>query len=285
MTTKVNIANLRAKLAQLAGQNRSLDDKYLLIPDYDASNLSRSTIRILPGPADNPDAFFSETILHRINGKNVQSPRIMGKPCPIQEYIRYLWNTGEEENIKIAREIKGTKRFYFNVISRERIVANKETGKEEAHKNDGPLIFSCGIKLFQKVLSYIVDPDYENMLDLKDGFDFKVRKEQVGGYPNYDQSCPSRKSSSAGSDEEIEKWMLNLHDLKELIKIPSYNELVQELNMFRGIQGNNAGNSNSSDGKEPLVPVLAGKSESFEEEENDEEFLKTLESIKKITKK
>lgn len=274
MTAKVNLANLRAKLAQLKGSAfKSMDEKYLTIPVYDASKIDRSTIRILPGPVDNPDKFYVETILHRINNKNIHSPRILKKPCPLQAYIKTLWDSKNDANIAIAREIKGKKRYYFNAIIRERVVQNPDTGQEEVRKNDGPLIFSCGVKLFEKLIKTMLDEDYEDFLDLKQGYDYRVIREDQGQYPNYDDSKPAKKPSPAGTDEEIARWMSNLHDLDALINIPSNEEIIQEIETFKA-------SLNSDNAKVAAVAnAVVSSSDETDNDEDGEDFIAKLRAI------
>ena len=240
----VDIAALRSKLQELKGKggNQEFLQKYWRALEFDATNSIRSTIRILPGqvgPGDEQEPFFVETLLHRINGKNIHSPRLLNKPCPIQDYIKKLWAQAEQypENVAVAREIKARKRFYMNIIARERIIISQETGKEELRKNDGPLIFSCGVKLFEKILKTMIDEEeYGDITSLTQGFDLKVIMEIRDGYPNYDDSRPVRESSPAGTDEQMNNWMLNIHNLKELINIPTYEELENELAIYRGLK-------------------------------------------------
>ena len=238
----LNITELRAKLNELkgGGANRNFDflEKFYNPPDWNDTLPSRSTIRVLPGPTNESgenEIWFSETALHKINGKNYHCPKKINKPCPICEYYGALWSTEKPENIEIAREIKPKKRFYMNVIARERVVPNKETGENDVRKNDGPLIYSCGVKVFEKILKFMVDEEYGDITELLNGYDFQVRKERQGEWPNYDDSKSMKNSSVAGNEEEIVEWMNNLHDLGALIRYESYDSLRQQLDIYRGI--------------------------------------------------
>ena len=262
--TALNVAALRAKLQELKGKggNSEFSLKYYSAPEYDEANPLRSTIRILPGKlnieTNEQEPFFVETLLYRINNKNLHSPKIVGKPDPIWDYIRFLWKTNDDANIKIAREIKPKKRYYMNVVARERTVLNQEAQREETRKNDGPLIFSCGVKIFERILKAMVDEEeYGDITDLKEGYDFRVIKETRGEFPNYDDSKPCKKASPAGTNEEIVRWMSNLHDLKALITIPTYEELEHELKVYRGeIKEEAAGSTN-----ETAAPAAERKAE------------------------
>lgn len=236
----INVAALRAKLEELKTGKKTENNEFLAKfynpPYFDANCPQRSVIRILPGIVkENGETspFFTETSLHKIGGKNVHCIKKSGKICPICEFIKPMWNS----NPDAARQLKARKRFYMNVIARERIVKNFETGKEEIKQNDGPLIYSCGIKIFQKILGQmleVVEETAVDITDLKKGFDFKIKKEmQTSGYPSYDESKVSRTPSVAGTDEEIENWIKNLHDLNSLIKYATYEELLKEVEILK----------------------------------------------------
>lgn len=286
--SNVNIASLRAKLKEIktgkSQQNFEYMEKFWYPPEYDPDKPQRSVIRILPSAKEGSD-FFVETLLYRINNKNFHSPRLKNMPDPISEYTRALWATGDEENIKIARELKAGKRFYMNVIARERVVLNSETGKEEVRKDDGPLIFSCGVKVIERILKAIVDEEeYGDIIDLKKGYDFRVIREKRDGYPNYDDSKPVKNPSPAGTNEQILKWMENLHDLNELIKISSYEELKRELDIFRGISEDSKSSEHETAAEESNSSKTVSKSKETVDEgsndDDDDEFLKELDRIK-----
>lgn len=295
-----DIASLRQKLNELKGKGNQNNDylkNFYNPPEFDSSLPKRSTIRVLPGGSD-PDTgemrpWFAETVLHKINGKNLHSPKIIGKPCPITEYIRALWSTGDPEKIELAREIKGRKRFYMNVIVRERLVTDAQ-GRQQVIENDGPLIYSCGVKVFEKILKHMVDEEeYGDITDLENGFDFRIEKEmQSSGYPGYDDSKCVRDSSRAGSAEEIERWMSNLHNLPGLIKYLSYEELAHELELFKSTrfgETNNTDNSLNitSSAVQHASSSPVGETESSSnfsppsntEESSEEDFLEALKKI------
>lgn len=289
--SNLNMIELRAKLNELKGvnNNRNFDflEKFYNPPEWNDTLASRSTMRILPGKkteSNNSESFFTETLLHKINGKNYHCPRKIGRPCPVCEYNRALWATEKDENIAIARDLKAKKRFYMNVIARERIVANKETGENEVRLNDGPLIYSCGVKVFEKILKFIVDEEYGDITNLIEGYDFQVRKEKQGDWPNYDDSRALKNSSIAGSEDEIATWMDNLHDLNTLIRHESYDDLKLQLDIYRGVANDPFASEQSKAETESVItnsPVSAIPSTNKKEESSGEDnFFAELEKLR-----
>jgi hypothetical protein len=203
----VNIEELRKKYNQInkqpAADTQDFLKKFLMMEE------GTTQVRILPGKTED-DNFYAETGIHRINDKNYHCPKVQGHECPLCDLSFKLWNTKDEGNMSIARQIKARKRFYLNAVERE-------TGEVK--------ILSVGIKLFSKILDCFFDDDYGDITNLKTGNDFKIVKDKSGEWPNYDKSSPKPAKSEAGTDQEVAVWMDKLHDIQGLVKPASYEEL------------------------------------------------------------
>ena len=175
-----------------------------------------NVVRLLPGK-DEDTQFYAETKIHRImasDGKvrNVHCRKIHGEKCTLCDLYFGLWKTGVKEDEDLARQIKGRSRYYMNVVDRE-------TGKVK--------ILSVGIMLFQKILNTILDEDYGDITDVKNGHDFKIIKIMEGQFPKYDQSQARPKPSEAGSKAEVAEWMDSLHDVQALVKKEDYEDVLK----------------------------------------------------------
>jgi hypothetical protein len=172
----------------------------------------------------------------------------------------------------------------MNVIARERVVPNKETGENVVKKNDGPLIYSCGIKVFEKVLKFMVDEEYGNLSDLKSGYDFQIRKEKQGDWPNYDDSKSMKNPSEAGTKEEIERWMSELHDLSTLIRHESYEELKLQLDIYRGVVSDPFSTEQKTEETESKTtqpsPSVSIESSIESESSGDQDFFQELQKLR-----
>ena len=211
--------------------------------------------------------FFQETRIHSLghgekkrsyhcarvltqkpDGKKVWMPPQDGPDCVICKYYNHLWQKGErlqgkakEDMQNAARKLKPYERYYYNVIVREYL--NPATKKVE--KNFGPLIFSCGKELHAKILTAMVGDATSGLKKLGDishpitGRDFRYVKKTTTGsggmqYPTYDQSsfedvCP------LGTDDELEQWMTNLHDLASLRDVKDEDTLTKALKVHLGL--------------------------------------------------
>lgn len=216
----IDLDAIRRKHEQLnkpKGGGEDFGEKFIQLADGD------NKIRILPGKSDDVQ-FYTETKIHRLPGEdgkdtNVHCLKPHSEPCPLCDLYYALYKVHNEkvksnpslktegtEESRLANKIKARERYYMNAIDR----------KDE--KDSKPKIFSVGQKLFQKIVSTMLDPDFGDITDLAAGNDFKIVKQIVSNFPNYDQSQARPKKEPAGSKQEIAAWMESLHNLSELVR-------------------------------------------------------------------
>lgn len=235
------------------GPQNNFLDQFIPMPQVKPGQTGTIGVRILP-PVKGAKLFQYNRV-HSINGRKVHCPRPLvnnkwdrNVACPICDYYSSLWrradklekegNVPEAEACKDeARSIKPVERYYYNAIARS-ITVDGET-----KKNVGPRIFSVGKILHKMVIRAIVgeegDPDSKlgNITDLKNGYDFIIKKEVTGGegFPKYDRSTFARNPSPAGEPEEVAAWGESLHDLTTL-RNPKDTEVIEkELAIHRGL--------------------------------------------------
>jgi uncharacterized Zn finger protein (UPF0148 family) len=249
-------------LEDMAGEDARLKDKggaggfldqFVPMPEVKPGQTGSVTVRLLPPVKGGK--LFQYNRVHTLNDRKIHCPRplINGKwdrnvACPICDYYSSLWRQidklekagrgAEAEKIKEeARAIKPVERYYYNAIVRSMTVDSKEM------KNVGPRILSIGKKLHELIIEAIVgrkdEPDSKlgNITDLKNGWDFVIRKEVTlgDGFPNYAKSGFARNPTPAGTAEEIKKWQESLHDLTKLRNPKELDYLEKELAIHRGL--------------------------------------------------
>lgn len=224
----VNIDELRKKYQEINNPGGAKKDNKEFLEKFFMMEEGTSLVRILPGKND--QEFYAETAIHRINDKNYHCPRVKGDKCPVCDTYFNMWKEinaiGKDtpkgqELAGLARQIKSYKRFYMNVVDR---------------RSESVKILSVGQKLFGKILDCFFDEDFGDLTDLKEGWDFKIVKEQQNQqWPNYDKSSPKPKQTAAGSDKEIAEWMDEQHDIHGLVKVAEYEELKTLMEEFTAI--------------------------------------------------
>lgn len=263
----MNLNELRKKHEELlkggktsGGSGNSLDSYLKVEP-------GKNIIRILPWKDDSKQ-FFAEAVIHRYesdDGKiqNYYCRKTQNESCPVCDFYFDLWKMHKELGLPpktkskfgdLATKIKGTPRYYMNVIDRRFQEANPEN-IEGAVK-----ILSTGQKVFKKVMDGIFnsdymdenDPDNTNVLSMKKGNDFVLELGKSGEFNNYDQSTFRIKKSAAGSDREIRVWMEAMHDIHAQMKIGDYDDGKAIVDSLRLQVGDARGPQRPMDGDDDL---------------------------------
>lgn len=315
----MNALMAEAKRAQ-GNNNASFLENFVKMPE----GQGQVVVRFLP-PAPSgmfdreKNPFFVASCLHKINGKNLHSPRALNRStgkwegdCPFYKHYRALWakiNTleksgGDSQEIEelktIARQIKPIERYYYNVMVRSE--QNPETG--EMKTNVGPKILSVGKTQHGKIIAAIVGDESAHIdalgdiTDPKTGRDFLIyktlRRTGTEAYPNYDKSR-FLDPTPLGDPDEVAKWMENLHDLEAIRKVLSYSELELELKRHLGLVPNEDDYDpsefglNKSTNSEPAVEKVQTQTKTEtsvetvakteEEEMVEDEFLNELKGL------
>lgn len=255
----LDIAELQGESVRLDKNNSSgFFENFVKMPDSEGV----VTVRILPpapagafGRQKNP--FFVASRIHKINDKNIHSPKVLNKAtgkwegsCPITDYYNYLWARSKKESdaeaaktVALARAIKPIERYYYNVIVR----SETDPKTNEVHKNVGPKILSVGITLHKLIIRAILGDEaldeapLGDITDPKIGRDFKIVKRiKKGGtdsFPNYGDS-KFLDQTPLGTPEQVQQWIENLHDLEAIRIIKPIEEIKLELKRHLGLAPN-----------------------------------------------
>jgi hypothetical protein len=236
---KLNIDKLRERLEQLnnSGSNRGNGAGFNFLNLKDGRNV----IRILP-PREGADMFFEEVWVHYGVGKNAQNkngtmvvcPKTHDEnaPCPVCELadeLKKLSKKRDDSYDKQSRSIRRKKRVYYNAISRDEDLSvyekneegkwiNTETGEEESPVK----VLGTGIGILKDIISLIVDPEYGDITDPEEGLDLIITKTGSGQFNTKYDVKTVRKESPIGFDA----WEECLHDLSQLAKAKSYDEIL-----------------------------------------------------------
>lgn len=206
-------------------------------------------VRILPPVKGGK--LFQYNRIHSINNRSVPCPRplVNGKwdrnvPCPICDHYTSLWQKIDalqdegkkaeaEELMNEARGLRPNERYYYNAIVRKMIVNN------EAKTNVGPRVLSIGKVLHQMIIRAIASEDETERLgdvtNVKNGYDFVIRKDMRSNFPNYDRSDFAKQPSPLCEPEQVEKIAENMVDLTKFRIVKPLEELRKELAIHRGL--------------------------------------------------
>ena len=212
----VNLEALRKKLAQLSGASSRKNLTWR--PEKGVE----SVVRLLSFP-DNDGQPFKERWFYYNIGKNfgLLTPNQFGKPDPIQELINKLREDDTKESYELAKKLYPKMRSYAPVIVR---------GEEEK----GVRLWGFGKQVYQELLETMLDADYGDITDPKEGFDIKVTVSQPPGqsYASTKTRPKPRPSVLSDDKKQVKEWIEKIPDIDDLFTLKSYEELEQIINTW-----------------------------------------------------
>lgn len=203
------------KLSTPAG-GKSYDDPRFWSPTVDKVGNGSALIRFLPA-LEGDDFPWIRMYNHSFQGPTGKwyienSLSTIGENDPVGELNSRLWNSGSEENKKIASKQKRKTSYIANVY-----IINDPAKPE----NNGTVrLFKFGKKIFDKIMDK-ARPTFEDekpvlVFDFWEGANFKLRIRQVEGYRNYDKSeFESETALFDGDEEKLVKIASQQHKLAE----------------------------------------------------------------------
>jgi hypothetical protein len=178
----------------------------------------------------------------------------IGLDDPVSELNSQLWATGKDSDKEIARAQKRRLKYVANIL-----VVSDPAAPET---NGTVRLFEFGAKIFDKIMDKanptFDDEKSQNIFDLWDGADFKLRVKTVEGFPNYDSSEFGPSKPISEDDEEILKIVNKQYLLSELIDPKNFKTYAELKARLDRVLGNNV--------KSKRVQEDSGDDDSFEEE-------------------
>lgn len=221
------------------------DDDRFWKPTRDSSGSGSAIIRFLP-PMKDDDlpwiTMFSRSFKVEKTGRWYINSDLstIGESDPVYEYIKPIYESKDEEEIKKVKNMKRNTSYVSNIL------VIKDPGNPE---NEGKVFyFKYGRKIYEMIQSKAQptfdDQDPLYVYDIDEGANFRLRIKQVDGYPNYDSSeFDAAKPLCGGDDDEIEKVIDQYRPLKDLLKkenFKSYADLKAQLDRALGLTGGTA---------------------------------------------
>jgi hypothetical protein len=223
------IEHLQKEMEKQGGKEGYQKDERFWSLERDKSGNGMAVIRFLPAP-NGEDIPMVRVFSHGFQGKGgwfiENCPTTLGgRKCPVCEANNELWNSGIEDNKKIARDRKRKLSYISNIL-----VVSDPSNRE----NEGKVfLYKYGKKIFDKLQEAMnpSDPDEPkfNPFDLWQGANFKLKAHLDAGYVSYDKSGFSAPTPLfEGDDAKLEALWKKEHSLKEFVaddQFKSYEEL------------------------------------------------------------
>lgn len=217
-------------------------DERFWSPTVDKMGNADAVIRFLP-QSDDPEiepVIMKFTHGFKENGKwfFCDCPTTFGEKCPADEYAKPFWDDDTDESRAMAAKYSRKKQFISNIL-----VVNDLANPEN---NGKVFLFKFGIKIYEMFMGKI-DPDSELdeqilVYDPIDGCDFKLKRREIKGWVNYDQSeFYSKQTPIAKTEKEMIEIFSKIRPLDEFLDkkklLKPYSELKKN---FIGVVGKKA---------------------------------------------
>ncbi len=226
----LDIEALRKKMQEVKeGQNRGGGADFWTPKD------GRNVIRILPAK-EGADFYAEAKVRYNVgpNKKMVTVPLDSSKDnCPIHAFVDALYKTKEKDDEALAKRMKASSRYYFNIIDR--------SVEEGAEGYGDVLVFGCGSTIFTDILGIICDPDYGDITDPENGYDIIITKSGKKLDTEYKTNARPKQTPIGIAD-----WKEKLNDLAAIAKPKSYEKREEILS---GVESNNNEEESKGDTK------------------------------------
>ena len=179
------------------------------------------TIRIVPTADGDP---FKEYWFHYNLGDNpgfLSPKRNFGEECPLDGYVRELYRQGDDESVKMAKNLSARQRFFSPVIVR---------GEED----QGVRIWGFGKMAYQELLDLVLNPDYGDITDTDQGTDLVIKYGKPPGAQFPQTSItPRRKASKLFEDDaKVKKALEQIPDFTDVFEKKTTVEVQSMLDEF-----------------------------------------------------
>jgi hypothetical protein len=210
----IDMDKMKSKMASLKGDG-SKKDLFWRPED------GEQTIRIVPTSDGDP---FKDYWFHYNLGKNpgfLSPKKNFGEDCPLDSFVRELFNEGTDDSIKMAKSLMARQRFFSPVIVR---------GEEDK----GVRIWGYGKTAYQELLNLVLNPDYGDITDVEEGTDLVLTYGKPAGaqFPQTTLTPRRRPSPLAETEEVTSNYLESIPDFNSLFEKKSPDQVRTMLDEF-----------------------------------------------------
>ena len=202
-------------------------------------------LRILPTGDDND---FCAEITSFFLGTDkelgeVLSPATFGEPCALMEAYNELKNSGDDDDLEIAKKMVPRQKYVIPVIM------YKDLKGTQVDTESSKRLFQIASSVYNQIIDLYLDEDeWGDMTDPKNGYDLKITRTGKG---KFDTSYTVSACKNTPLPKEYQKEVVNLEEMVKA-KIASYEETVEKKIRFLGTSEDDEEDDAPRDRKERL---------------------------------
>lgn len=262
----IDLSAIKRKIEELNGK-KNYSSIQMFKPKPKPGETLNYKVRTLCSLPSNtkPGEPWSERWFYTFGGNWFLAPKQFGMPDPVAELMAKLYQTKKEEDKALAKLLRPKMRVFVPIVDR-------------AEMDKGVQIWSIGKEIYDRLLSFFADEDYQDITDPYKGFDLKV---QIKPKPNTEFFVTDvdvkNQCKLASTPEETKKLLDSVPDINTMYKLKTYAEIEKLLNDWL----------NSSDEKqqESDGTTLPTQSNVVESKEEVEEVVEEKQVVEKKRRK
>ena len=194
----IDMSKMRDRLTKLTTKGQGGGSNFWRPSD------GNQTIRIVPTKDGDPfkDYFFHYNV--GTNGGFLCPKKNFGEECPVCDFASKLYRDGDDDSVKMAKDLTARQRFFSPVLVR---------GEE----NLGVKVWGYGKMAYETLLNLVLNPEYGDITDVQEGTDLDLHYGKAPGQ-SFPQTklTPKRKSSSVCEDSSPEQCAEILETVPDL---------------------------------------------------------------------
>lgn len=176
----------------------------------------KSEIRILP-PMKGRETFYEEALYHyEIGTHGFHCNTSVGKKCLICIRIKKWEESSSPRKNKLAALISPIERYYANIVNMKNTAA-------------GVMVWSMPKSVLNELLSIFMDPDYEDITDVTNGFNLIV--ERTGEHKATRYTIRPRREPTPLKKRS---WLKGRHNLFSQIKPYDREKVIEAFEVLAG---------------------------------------------------
>ena len=213
----INFDKMKKKMSALNSRGEGSNKKFFWKPQD-----GEQTLRIVPDPDGDP---FREFWFHYNVGDEpgfLCPKKNHGDDCPVCEFVSKLYNTRDEEDRKLANQLRAKQRFFSPVV-----VRNDE--------DEGVRLWGYSKTVYERLLNLVLNPDYGDISDPETGTDLVIEYGKKPGqmFPSTDVQ-PRRRASVLHKDSsKANEFVSTEIPFKSLFSVKTTQEVKDLFESYR----------------------------------------------------
>ncbi len=218
------VFKVNTQKAKETKQRLQEESQRTLLPMYKIKE-GINKIRILPPWSEAGEVGYQSASHWRIppNDRMFNCLKAINKECPLCEMVKVMRQKAgtNKELKKKANEFSAKKSVYYNVIVR---------GEEEK----GVQIMRSGSRLFENILSYLYDEDYDDVTDIDNGMDATIERSGQGLDTSYTVKFGPKQTPLHTNPKLAQSFINGMFDLDTIMTYKDTLELEEAVRNFSG---------------------------------------------------